>query len=67
MIAPPPMSLAAFEEHLRRAGLKITPEKALELHPYVVYLEAMAARMRAGFTYADEPAHIFVPKRGGPA
>ena len=66
MSEAPAMSLAAFEEHLSRAGLKVSPEKARELYPYLAHLEAMTARMRAGFTYADEPAHVFSAKRGAP-
>ena len=60
----PGMSLQAFEEHLARAGLKVTPEKARELHAYAPAVLALAARVHRDFTYADEPAHVFAADRG---
>ncbi|MCW5746182.1 MAG: hypothetical protein KIT36_08300 [Alphaproteobacteria bacterium] len=65
MADPSVMSLEEFERHLARAGLAVTPEKARELYACVPFLTAMAARVRADFSYADEPAHVFAAGRPG--
>jgi hypothetical protein len=59
MAETPAMSLQEFEQHLARAGLAVTPEKARELHACAPFVAAMAARVHKTFTYADEPAHTF--------
>jgi len=64
MADTPGMSLQAFEQHLARAGLKVTPEKARELYAHAPAVMALAARVHRDFAYADEPAHVFAADRG---
>jgi hypothetical protein len=45
----------------RRAGLKLAKEHFEELVEAYGYVEQMLARLRRARSYADEPAHIFVP------
>ena len=47
----------------RRAGLKLTEEHFEELVEAYGYVEQMLARLRRARSYADEPAHVFVPRK----
>jgi hypothetical protein len=47
----------------RRAGLKLTEDHFEELVEAYGYVEQMLARLRRARSYADEPAHVFVPRK----
>jgi len=47
----------------RRAGLKLAKEHFEELVEAYGYVEQMLTRLRRARSYADEPAHIFVPQK----
>jgi hypothetical protein len=47
----------------RRAGLKLAKEHFEELVEAYGYVEQMLTRLRRARSYADEPAHIFAPRK----
>ena len=47
----------------RRAGLKLAKEHFEELVEAYGYVEQMLNRLRRARSYADEPAHIFMPHK----
>ena len=57
-------SLEAFSARIRALGFD-PPEASLkEMHAAMPHLDAMRARLRRAYTYADEPAHVFRPEGG---
>jgi len=46
--------------------LKLTDEHFKELVQAYGYVEQMLIRLRRARSYADEPAHVFVPTKFGP-
>jgi hypothetical protein len=50
----------------RRAGLEPGAEHFDQLVDAYRHLELMLARIRRGRSYADEPAHVFVPTKFTP-
>jgi hypothetical protein len=51
----------------RRAGLNLTDEHFEELVQAYGYVEQMLIRLRRARSYADEPAHVFVPTKFVPS
>jgi hypothetical protein len=47
----------------RRAGLELTARHFDELVDAYGHLERMLGRIRRARSYADEPAHVFVPTK----
>ena len=54
----------AFALRIRALGFN-PPEASLrEMHAAMPHLEAMRARLRRSYAYADEPAHVFRAQGG---
>ena len=51
----------------RRADLELSAKHFDQLVDAYGHLELMLARLRRGRSYADEPAHVFVPTKFTPA
>jgi hypothetical protein len=50
----------------RRAGLELSAEYFDQLVDAYGHLERMLGRIRRARSYADEPAHVFVPTKFAP-
>jgi hypothetical protein len=50
----------------RRAGLQLNEEHFKQLVEAYGHLEQMLGRIRRARSYADEPAHVFVPTKFAP-
>jgi hypothetical protein len=50
----------------RRAGLDLSAEHFNQLVDAYGHLELMLRRIRRARSYADEPAHVFVPTKFNP-
>jgi uncharacterized protein YdcH (DUF465 family) len=50
----------------RRAGLRLNEEHFKQLVDAYGHLEQMIGRIRRARSYADEPAHVFVPSKFRP-
>jgi hypothetical protein len=50
----------------RRAGLDLSAEHFNQLVDAYGHLELMLGRIRRARSYADEPAHVFVPTKFNP-
>jgi hypothetical protein len=50
----------------RRAGLQLNEEHFNQLVDAYGHIEQMLGRIRRGRSYADEPAHVFVPTKFAP-
>jgi hypothetical protein len=50
----------------RRTGLQVNEEHFNQLVDAYGHLEQMLGRIRRGRSYADEPAHVFVPTKFAP-
>jgi len=48
---------------LKAAGLAPSKAQFDEIVEAYGYVRAMTARLRSGFGYGSEPAHVFVPER----
>jgi hypothetical protein len=48
---------------VQAAGLTPTPAQLDEIVDAYGYVRAMTARLKAGYGYEVEPAHVFVPER----
>ena len=48
---------------VKAAGLAPSPEQFDEIVEAYGYVRAMTARLKSGFGYGSEPAHVFVPER----
>lgn len=53
------MSLDAFAARIRALGFDPPQATLEEMYRAVPHLEAMRARLRRAYVYADEPAHVF--------
>ena len=58
---PEPATRQEIDLLARRAGLSLTDEHLDELVQAYGYVEQMLMRLRRARSYADEPAHVFVP------
>lgn len=52
----------AFAVRIRALGFNPSEASLREMHAAMPHLEAMRARLRRSFAYADEPAHVFRPQ-----
>jgi hypothetical protein len=50
----------------RRAGLDLSADHFNQLVDAYGHLELMLGRIRRALSYADEPAHVFVPTKFDP-
>jgi hypothetical protein len=57
-------SFDAFAARIRALGFDPPPANLEEMFAAMPHLEAMRARLRRPYTYADEPAHVFRPEGG---
>ena len=48
---------------VKAAGLAPSPAQFDEIVEAYGYVRAMTARLKSGFDYDAEPAHVFVPER----
>jgi hypothetical protein len=60
---PAPATREEIAVLARRAGLELRPEHFDQLVEAYGHLELMLGRIRRGRSYADEPAHVFVPAK----
>ena len=65
-MSPEPATRQEIDVLARRAGLSLTDEHLDELVQAYGYVEQMLIRLRRARSYADEPAHVFVPTKFGP-
>ena len=54
----------AFAARIRALGFDPPRANLEEMHAAMPHLDAMRARLRRSYTYADEPAHVFRPEGG---
>lgn len=59
----PPASEAELRQRLNDAGLNLSEELFQQFLAVWPGFEAMVRRIPCHFAYADEPAHIFPPRR----
>ncbi len=59
----PPASEAELRQRLNDAGLNLSEELFQQFLAVWPGFEAMVRRIPRHFAYADEPAHIFPPRR----
>jgi hypothetical protein len=64
---PAPATREEIAVLARRAGLELRPEHFDQLVDAYGHLERMLGRIRRSHSYADEPAHVFVPTKFTPA
>jgi hypothetical protein len=62
-MSPEPATRQEIDVLARHAGLNLTGEHLKELIQAYGYVEQMLIRLRRGRSYADEPAHVFVPTK----
>ena len=62
-MSPAPATRQEIDVLARRAGLKLTDDHFEELVQAYGYVEQMLIRLRRARSYADEPAHVFVPTK----
>jgi hypothetical protein len=62
-MSPEPATRQEIDLLARRAGLSLTDEHLDELVQAYGYVEQMLMRLRRARSYADEPAHVFVPTK----
>ena len=62
-MSPEPATCQEIDVLARRAGLKLPDEHFKELVQAYGYVEQMLIRLRRARSYADEPAHVFVPTK----
>ena len=60
---PTPATREEIAVLARRAGLKLGTEHFDQLVDAYGHLEQMLGRIRSARSYADEPAHVFVPTK----
>jgi hypothetical protein len=60
---PTPATREEIAVLARRAGLELGAEHFDQLVNAYGYLEQMLGRIRRARSYADEPAHVFVPTK----
>jgi hypothetical protein len=65
-MTPQPATREEIAVLARRAGLDLKPEHFDQLVEAYGHVEQMLARLRGARTYADEPAHVFVPTKFNP-
>ena len=53
-------SVEALAARLRASGFDPSPSSLAEIHAALPHLERLRARLRRIYTYADEPAHVFL-------
>jgi hypothetical protein len=66
-MSPEPATRQEIDVFARRAGLKLTDDHFEELVQAYGYVEQMLIRLRRARSYADEPAHVFVPTKFVPS
>jgi hypothetical protein len=66
-MSPEPANHEEIQVLARRAGLKLTNDHFEELVQAYRCVEQMLIRLRRARSYADEPAHVFVPTKFVPA
>jgi hypothetical protein len=66
-MSPAPATRQEIDVLARRAGLKLTDEHFEELVQAYGCVEQMLIRLRRARSYADEPAHVFVPTKFVPS
>ncbi|HVC51718.1 MAG TPA: hypothetical protein VND87_06825 [Stellaceae bacterium] len=59
----PPASEAELRQRLKDAGLNLSEELFQQFAAVWPGFEQMVRRIPRNFAYADEPAHIFPPRR----
>jgi len=62
-MSPEPATRQEIDVLARRAGLSLTDEHLDELVQAYGYVEQMLMCLRRVRSYADEPAHVFVPTK----
>jgi hypothetical protein len=60
---PEPATREEIAVLARRAGLELSTEHFDQLVDAYGHLERMLGRIRRARSYADEPAHVFVPTK----
>ena len=63
---PTPATREEIAVLARRAGLELGAEHFDQLVDAYGHLEQMLGRIRSARSYADEPAHVFVPTKFAP-
>ena len=64
---PEPATVEEIAVLASRAGLKLSAQHFDQLVDAYGHLERMLGRIRRARSYADEPAHVFVPAKFTPA
>jgi len=62
-VPPEPATREEIAVLARRAGLELAAEHFEQLVDAYGHLERMLERIRRARSYADEPAHVFVPTK----
>ena len=65
-MSPEPATREEIAVLARRAGLQLSAEHFDQLIDAYGHLEQMLGRIRSARSYADEPAHVFVPTKFNP-
>jgi hypothetical protein len=65
-MSPEPATREEIAVLARRAGLQLSAEHFNQLCSAYEHLERMLGRIRRSRSYADEPAHVFVPTKFTP-
>jgi hypothetical protein len=65
-MSPEPATREEIAVLARRAGLQLTATHFDQLCSAYQHLERMLGRIRRSRSYADEPAHVFLPTKFNP-